>query len=53
MNLEEIRERLSDRNLSEVARRLHVSKAYISNIANGKQVPSKNMQERLTEYLSR
>lgn len=52
LTIQEIRLKLSDRNLSEVARRLHISKAYLNEIANGKTHPSKNMMERLSEYLS-
>ena len=52
MQLEEIKRRLSDRNLSEVARRLHITRTYLADIANGKRKPSGNMLARLAEYLN-
>lgn len=51
MSIEEIRERLSDRNLAEVARRLHITRTYLADIANGKRTPSGNMLARIAEYL--
>lgn len=46
-----IREALWDRNLSEVARRLSVTRAYISQVRKGHQI-SPNMRERLANYLN-
>lgn len=51
MEIEKIRKMLSDRNLAEVARRMHVTRSYLSAIACGKKTPSKNMTARLLDYL--
>ena len=53
LTLEEIQERLSDRNLSEVARRIGVTGAYLSAIKRGVKVnPSYEMIKKLSEALS-
>lgn len=51
MTIEEVRIKLSDRNLAEVARRIGVSRAYLSYIAKGVQLPSYEILEKLTRYL--
>ena len=51
MQIEEVRQKLSDRNIAEVARRLHVTRSYLSAIASGKKEPSANMLARIVEYL--
>lgn len=51
MNIETIRKKLTDRNLSEVARRIHVTRSYLSAIASGKKTPSAMMLARLSDYL--
>ena len=53
LTIEEIIKKLSDRNLSEVARRLHITRTYLADIANGKRVPSGNMLARISEYLEK
>lgn len=51
MNLDQIREKLSDRNLSEVARRVGVTRAYISAIKTGVVTKlSEHTHKKLTEY---
>lgn len=53
MQLSEIRKALDDRNVSEVSRRLYVSRTYLQGIRSGKvKKISENMRKRLTEYLS-
>lgn len=51
MTIEEIRNALSDRNLAEVARRLNVTRAYLSQICKGKPC-SEEMRKRLEDYLA-
>lgn len=52
LKIEEIREQLSDRNLAEVARRIEVTRAYLSAIQRGSIVsPSKDMIKKLSDYL--
>lgn len=51
LTIEQIQERLSDRNLAEVARRLNVTRAYISALKNGKVKPSYPMLTKLSHYL--
>jgi transcriptional regulator with XRE-family HTH domain len=46
-----IRKKLQDRNLSAVAKRINVTRAYLSNIRNGRVEPSKHMQTLLSMYL--
>lgn len=51
MTLEEIKQKLSDRNLSEIARRIGVTRAYLSAIKTGVIVKlSDSMNEKLTNY---
>lgn len=51
MNLDQIKSKLSDRNLSEVARRLGVTRSYMSAIKKGVVVKlSDDMQKKLTKY---
>ena len=51
MSLDEIKNKLSDRNLSEVARRVGVTRAYMSAIKTGLVIKlSESMHEKLTEY---
>lgn len=51
LNIEQIRERLSDRNLSEVARRLKITRPYLSAIKNGRVTPSYKLVEKLSDYI--
>lgn len=51
LTIEQIKERLSDRNLAEVARRLGVTRAYLSAITNDRVKPSYVMLTRLSDYL--
>lgn len=51
MSLDEIKNKLSDRNLSEVARRVGVTRAYMSAIKTGLVTKlSEKMQQKLTAY---
>lgn len=53
LSIDEIRERMSDRNVAEVARRLKVTRVWLSAILkeDSPHKPSYNMLERLSEYL--
>ncbi len=51
LKIEEIRERLSDRNLSEVARRIGITGAYLAAIASGERTPSYAVLEKISDYL--
>lgn len=52
LTLEQIKERLSDKNLSEVARRIGVTGAYLSAIVRGSKVnPSYEIVKKLSDYL--
>ena len=51
LKIEEIRERLSDRNLSEVARRIGITGAYLAAIASGGRTPSYAVLEKISDYL--
>lgn len=51
LSIEEIREKLGDRNLSEMSRRLNITRVYLSAIRNGRVTPSYHMVERLSNYL--
>lgn len=52
LDLNEIKRRLSDRNLSEVGRRIGVSAPYLSLIANGTaKNPSYVVLKKLSSYL--
>lgn len=50
LSLTEIQKKLSDRNLSEVARRLGVTRSWLASIAKGAK-PSDEFQAKLSEYL--
>lgn len=50
MTLENIREHLSDRNLAEVARRVGVTRAWLSAIKNGSNC-SDEMRFKIVRYL--
>lgn len=52
MTLEEIKQRLSDRNLAEVARRIGVTRAYLSYIVTGARTPGAEMLTKLETYLN-
>lgn len=52
MQLEIIKKKLSDRNLAEVARRIGVTRAYLSYIMNGNRTPSAEMLEKLEAYFN-
>lgn len=51
LDIREIRERLLDRNLTAVSKKMHLSRPYLSDIRSGKREPSKLLQKRLSEYL--
>jgi len=51
LDLEQIKEKLSDRNLAEVARRISVTRSYLSGIASGKITPSYKMLKKISDYL--
>lgn len=51
LSLTEIRHKLSDRNLSEVARRLGVTRSWLASIAKGAK-PSDEFQKKLSNYLA-
>lgn len=52
LSIEEIKKRLEDKNLSEVARRLGITPAYLSAIARGaKKNPSYQVMKKLSDYL--
>lgn len=52
MTLPEIRERLGDRNLSEVSRRTGISAAYLSKIRSGeKKNPTLRVLSKIIQYL--
>lgn len=51
LSIEQIKSRMSDRNISEVARRLNITRPYLSNIINGKYKPSYDMLKKISDYL--
>lgn len=52
LDLEQIKKRLADENLSEVAGSINCTRAYVSHIATGrKKNPSYKMVKRLSDYL--
>lgn len=51
LTLEQIKEKLKDRNLSEVGRRLGMTRAYLSALARGKFQPSYENLKKLSDYL--
>ena len=52
LTIKEIRLRLADENLSEVARAVKVTRSYIWALAHGMRLnPSSQLQERLSDYL--
>jgi transcriptional regulator with XRE-family HTH domain len=52
LNLEQIKEKLSDKNLSEVGRRIGVTRAYLSAICRGyASNPSYQMLKKISDYL--
>jgi len=52
LSLEEIRERMGDRNIAEVARRLKVTRSWLSMVISGKVKASDKLMKRLSDYLS-
>jgi transcriptional regulator with XRE-family HTH domain len=52
MTIEEIKRRLSDRNLAEVARRIGVTRAYLSYIVTGNRTPNAEMLAKIEGYLN-
>lgn len=52
MELEVIREKLSDRNLAEVGRRLGVTRSWLSAFVKGGSC-SEHMHKKLTAYMER
>lgn len=51
LELSEIIRRLDDRNLTAVAKKIGVTRVYLSNIKNGRVVPSEKIQMLLSLYL--
>ena len=51
LTIEQIRDRLSDRNLAEVARRIDVTRPWLSAVVNDKVPVSDSMIEKLSNYL--
>lgn len=51
LELSEILRRLDDRNLTVVAKKIGVTRVYLSNIKNGRVVPSEKIQMLLSLYL--
>lgn len=51
LSTEQIAEKLSDRNLSEVARRLKITRPYLSAIVNGHKKPSYELLKKISDYL--
>jgi hypothetical protein len=52
LTIEEIKQRLSDRNLAEVGRRIKVTRAYLHGIKTGRvDKLSADMHSRLSDYL--
>jgi transcriptional regulator with XRE-family HTH domain len=52
LTIEEIREKLQDRNLTKVAASIGITRVYLSAIANGKQLnPSYDIVKKLSDYL--
>lgn len=53
LDLDQIREKLQDRNLSEVGRRLSITRSYLSYICKdgSKANPSYEMVKRISDYL--
>lgn len=51
LSIEQIKEKLTDRNLAEVSRRLGITRAYLGMIANGQRKPSYDILKKLSDYL--
>jgi len=51
LSLEEIRERMGDRKIAEVARRLKVTRSWLSMVISGKVKASDKLMKRLSDYL--
>lgn len=51
LTIEEIREKMGDRNIAEVARRLDVTRAWLADIIKGRGKPSYSMLEKISDYL--
>lgn len=52
LTIEEIKEKLKDRNLTEVAKNIGVTGAYLSAIRNGTKLnPSYEVVKKLSDYL--
>lgn len=51
LSIEQIREKLTDRNLAEVSRRIGITRAYLGMIANGSRIPSYATLKKLSDYL--
>lgn len=52
LTIDEIKTRMADRNLSEVARRIGVTRVWLSYIVNGHRQPSADMLRRISDYLT-
>ena len=51
LNIEQIRKKMEDRNISKVARKIGISKQYICQALSGKESASKNLLDKLNKYL--
>ena len=54
MTIEQVVEKLQDRNLTKVAKSVGITRVYLSAIANGKQLnPSYEIVKKLSDYLEK
>lgn len=51
LSIEQIREKLKDRNLTEVSKRINITRVYLSAIRSGKVTPSYKTVALLSDYL--
>lgn len=51
LNIDQIRKKMEDRNISKVARKIGVSKQFISQVLSGKDPASQNILDKLNKYL--
>lgn len=51
LNLEQVTTKLKDRNLSEVGRRVGLTRSYLSAVVGGKFKPSYDNLKKLSDYL--
>jgi len=51
LSIDEIKRKLEDRNLSAVARKVGITRAYLGMIMKGQRKPSYDVLEKLSKYL--